>query len=148
MSVSARAELGIVAGFVGSVMMALSVVVVNSLNFIQVPWFSEVGYMFGSSGPSYEVAIGGLAWFIGMGVLGGVVFAFVFTEYSVNKGLGLAAIGFILTALTMTLETIPPFSGTLISMGLGSFLALFVPLAVVYCIWGICVGFMARRYLK
>ncbi|MCL5067126.1 MAG: hypothetical protein M1368_02080 [Thaumarchaeota archaeon] len=143
-----RAELGIAAGFTASVMMAIGIIVITSLNLVQVPWFSVVGYIFGSSGLSYAVALNGLVWFMGIGVFGGLVFAFGFTSYSVNKGLGLAAIGLIITALILSMETVPPFSGTLVSMGLGSSLALLVPLAICYVVWGICVGIIARRYLK
>jgi hypothetical protein len=146
--VSTRAELGIVAGFTASVMMATTIIIVTSLNLITVPWFSIVGSIFGSTGPSYAVAVNGLIWFMGIGVVGGLVFAFWFTRYTVNKGLGLAAIGLIITALILSAETVTPLSGTLISMGLGSSLELFVPLAACYIVWGICVGIIARRYLK
>ena len=71
MSAMTRAELGIASGFVASVFMALGIIVVTSLNLLNVPWFSVVGSIFGSSGPSYEVAINGLIWFLAVGVIGG-----------------------------------------------------------------------------
>lgn len=143
-----RAELGIVSGFVASVGMGLAIMAVTSLNLIQVPWFTVVGSIFGSSGPTYEVAIIGLVWFMAVGVLGGLVLAYLFREFTITEGLGLAAIGLIITAIILMLETVPPLSGTLFQLGLGSSLALFAPLAVCYMVWGIVVGSIAKRYFR
>lgn len=148
MSPWTKAEMGIVGGFTASVMMGISIMVITALNLIQVPWFSVVGYIFGASGPEYAMAINGLIWFMGEGIVAGVIFAFAFRSYTINKGLGFAALGLIITALILSAEVVPPFSGTLLSMGLGSTLTLFVPLAVSYVVWGICMGVMAKRYIK
>ncbi len=147
-SFGSRAQAGIIGGFVASVMMGLAVITVTSINFLQVPFFPLVGSMFGVSGPPSEVAITGLIWFLGLGILAGLIFSFAFTRYSVNKGLGFAVIGLILTAVVLAAETVPPLSGTLGQIGLGSSLALFVPLAVCYVIWGYVMGIISRRYFK
>ncbi len=148
MSTWTKAEMGIVGGFTASVMMGLSIVVLTAFGLIQVPWFSVVGYMFGATGPAYAASVSGLIWFMGEGAIAGFIFAFFFRSYSVNKGLGFSALGLIITALILSGVVVQPFTGTLVSMGLGAALTLFVPLAVAYVIWGIVMGVIARRYLR
>lgn len=147
-SLSTRAELGIISGFVASVGMGLAIIVVSALNLIKAPWFAVVGSIFGSSGPAYEIALNGLVWFLAIGIIGGLVLAFGFRRFTITEGLGMAGIGLILTALILMVDAVPQFSGTLIQMGLGSSLGLFAPLAICYMIWGIIVGSIAKRYFK
>lgn len=147
-SLSARAELGIISGFVASVGMGLAIIGVTALNLIRVPWFAVVGSIFGSSGPAYEISLNGLIWFLAIGIIGGLVLAFAFRQFTITEGLGLAGIGLIVTAIILMVDSVPQFSGTLFQMGLGSSLGLFAPLAICYMIWGILVGSIAKRYFK
>jgi hypothetical protein len=144
---STRVQMGVASGFVGSVAMGLSLIVITGLNLLTVPWFSMVGRMFGTGGSDVDVAIYGLVFFLAIGIIGGLVYAFGFHNYTVNKGLGIAALGLIFTALILSVESISPLSGTLFQIGLGSTLTLFVPLAVSYIIWGIVVALVAKRYV-
>ena len=147
-SLLTRAELGIISGFVASVGMGLAIIVVTALNLVKVPWFAVVGSIFGSTGPAYEIAINGLIWFMAIGIIGGLLLAFAFRQFTITEGLGVAGIGLIATALILMTNSLPQFSGTLIQMGLGSSLGLFAPLAICYMIWGIIVGSIAKRYFK
>lgn len=146
MSINTRFGMGIMSGIVASIVMTITVIVVTSLGFLSIQWFPWVGSVLGSSGISVSLAEVGVAWFFALGIIAGLIFAFLFRQPSVYKGLGFGAIAWFLVALYLAFDTAPQLSGTLSAMGITSSVELLVPLAVCFGLWGAAMGYVGKKY--
>ncbi len=147
MSGRTKLELGIVGGFVATVVMTITVLALSALNVLQFAWFPMIGSLFGAPGFVSDAAMYGLGWSLVLGVVWGVIFAFSFKRYSVMKGLGIAGIEFIIIALALSFVSTVPLQGTLLSLSISDSLLLLVGLAVALGFWGATVGFIGKKYL-
>jgi len=152
MKASARVEMGVMAGVMASVVMTLAVIVLTAVSsassgFFPIQWFSWVGAIFGSSGIPYQVAEAGVAWFVALGILAGLIFAFAFRRHTVYGGLGMGLVAWFILVLYVTFETAPQLSGTLGSLGIASSIELLLPLAICFGLWGLAMGYVGAKYL-
>lgn len=146
MAMSARFGMGIMAGIIASVVMTLTVIVVTALGFLSIQWFPWVGSVMGVTGVGISVAEAGVAWFFALGIIVGLIYAFLVDKQSVYKGLGVGLIAWFLVVLYLAFETAPQLSGTLGSMSITSSIELLVPLAVCFGLWGAAMGYVGKKY--
>jgi len=147
MTTSTRLEMGIMAGVLASVVMGLAVITVTALGFLSIQWFSWLGSVFGATGTGGQLAEMGVAWFIFLGLVAGLIFAFAFKQYNVYEGLAFGGIAWFLLVLYLLFETAPQLSGTLQTMSVVASVDLLLPLAVCFALWGAAMGYVGKRYL-
>jgi len=138
--------MGIMAGIVASIVMTISVIVVTALGFLSIQWFPWVGSVLGANGMGASLAEVGVAWFFALGIIAGLIFAFVFRRHSVYGGLGFGLIAWFLVVLYLALDTAPQLSGTLGSMSITSSIELLIPLALCFGLWGAAMGYVGNKY--
>lgn len=146
MKISTRFGMGIMAGIVASVVMTLTVIATTSLGFLSIQWFPWVGSVMGSKGISPSLAEIGVAWFFGLGILSGLIFAFVFRQHNVYRGLGFGLIAWFIVVLYLVFYTAPELSGPIGSLPIVSSLELLIPLAVCFGFWGAAMGYVGKKY--
>jgi hypothetical protein len=146
MTTSTRFGMGIMAGIVASIVMTISVIVVTALGFLSIQWFPWVGSVLGANGMGASLAEVGVAWFFALGIIAGLIFAFVFRRHSVYGGLGFGLIAWFLVVLYLALDTAPQLSGTLGSMSITSSIELLIPLALCFGLWGAAMGYVGNKY--
>ncbi|MGA2874628.1 MAG: hypothetical protein ABSE82_03720, partial [Nitrososphaerales archaeon] len=134
------------AGIVASIVMTISVIVVTALGFLSIQWFPWVGSVLGANGMGASLAEVGVAWFFALGIIAGLIFAFVFRRHSVYGGLGFGLIAWFLVVLYLALDTAPQLSGTLGSMSITSSIELLIPLALCFGLWGAAMGYVGNKY--
>ncbi|MGA2665425.1 MAG: hypothetical protein ABSF83_10815 [Nitrososphaerales archaeon] len=152
MKATVRIEMGIMAGVIASVVMTLAIIALTAVSsasdgFFPIQWFSWVGAVFGTSGIPYQVAEAGVAWFVALGIVAGLVYAFAFRIHTVYGGLGMGLIAWFIVALYLTFETAPQLSGSLGSLGIAASIELLLPLAVCFGLWGLAMGYVGAKYL-
>jgi len=148
MSAGSRAEMGIMAGIVATLVMSLTVIVVTAFGWLSIQWFSWVGSVFGATGISTSLAEQGLAWFVALGIIAGLIYAFAFKEHTVYQGLAFGGIAWFLMVLYLTFATAPQLAGPLNTLGITTSVELLIPLAVCFGLWGLAMGFIGARYAK
>ncbi len=152
MSISKRVEMGLMAGVLATVVMSLAVAAVSAISaawngFFPIQWFSWVGAVFGTNGISYQVAEVGIAYFVVLGIIAGLIYAFAFKTHTVSQGLAFGAIAWFLLALYLALYTAPQLSGALGSLGVTTSVELLLPLALCFGLWGAAMGYVGKRYV-
>jgi hypothetical protein len=147
MSTNARFGMGIMAGIVASIVMTITVIAVTALGFLSIQWFPWVGSVLGSNGIGASLAEVGVAWFFALGIIAGLIFAFIFRAHNVYRGLGFGAIAWFLVVLYLVFETAPQLSGPLGSLTITTSIELLVPLAVCFGLWGATMGYVGKRYI-
>jgi hypothetical protein len=152
MTISKRVEMGIMAGVLASVAMSLAIIAVTAISgawngFFPIQWFPWVAAVFGSSGIPSQIAEVGLAWFVAIGIVAGLIYAFAFKTHTVFQGMAFGAIGWFLVVLYVALYTAPQLSGPLGSLGYTASVELLLPLAICFAIWGAALGYVGKRYL-
>lgn len=147
MGISTRFGMGIMAGIMASVVMTISIIGVTALGFLSIQWFPWVGSVVGSNGTGASLAEIGIAWFFALGIIAGLIFAFIFKQQSVLKGLGFGAIAWFVVVLYMVFNTAPQLSGNLASLSVSTSIGLLVPLAVCFGLWGLAMGYVGKKYV-
>jgi len=147
LTISGRVGMGIMAGIVASIVMTLALIVMTAAGFLSIQWFPWVGSVMGSSGIGASLAEMGVAWFFVIGIIAGLIFAFLFRSFDVYKGLGFGAIAWFLVLLYMVFYTAPQLSGPLGSLGINTSIGLLIPLAVCFGLWGAALGYVAKKYM-
>jgi len=152
MSIAKRVELGLMAGVLASVVMSLAVLVISAISaawngFFPIQWFTWLGNVFGTNGIPNEVAEVGVAWFIALGIVAGLIYAFAFRSHTVSEGLAFGAIAWFLLALYLALYTAPQLAGNLNTLGVTTSVELLLPLAVCFGLWGAAMGYVGKRYV-
>jgi hypothetical protein len=107
-----------------------------------------IGSIFGASGASQELALSGLAWFVIVGMIAGLLFALAYKRPSLAEGLMVGELGLLLLGIVLSVETVPQLPGTILSMSLSGSLAIIAPLAVCFAVWGLTVGFVGKKCIK
>ena len=92
MSSKTRVEMGLMAGVLATVVMTIAIIVATSISSAlgypwQIQWYTWIGSIFGAQGLSGSVAEVGVAWFIALSIVAGLIFAFAFREHSIFEGL-------------------------------------------------------------
>lgn len=154
MSTWTRAQMGIMAGVMASVVMGVAIIVITTLGlWIGVPWpiqfYPWVGAIFGAVGLPVSIAEAGVAWFVALSILAGLIFAFGYENraYDVYEGMVMGGVALLMVGLYMTVEVAPQLSGTILTMSLYSSLAVLLPLAVCFALWGLTIGYFGEKYL-
>ena len=145
---STRAGVGILSGFVANIAMMFSIFVLTSLGLLQLSWLPMIGSIFGASGASQELALSGLAWFVLVGMIAGLIFAFAWKRPTLVEGIMVGELGLLVLGIVLSVVSVPQLSGTILSMSLGDSLALIVPLAVCFAVWGLTAGFVGKECMK
>lgn len=143
-----RAEFGLVAGWVSSIVVIIAMYVLQLLGLMSAPWFLLIGTLFGGAGLPVDIAIYGIAWHFGLGLLWGFIFASAFKRYTETKGLALGGIQLLLIGGALAVIPTPQLQGTLISIPLVNALELVLDLIVAYIAWGLTIGFLGKKYLQ
>jgi len=151
-TVSKRVEMGIMAGVLATVAMSLAVLIVSAISaawngFFPISWFPWVAGVFGMNGIPNEIAEWGVLYFVIVGIIAGLIFAFAFRQHSVYQGLAFGAIAWFLVVLYTALYTAPQLSGTLNTLGVTTSVELLLPLALCFGIWGAAMGYVGKRYV-
>lgn len=139
--------MGIMAGIMASVVMTAAVIAVTALGFLSIQWFPWVGAVFGSSGIVASLAEIGVAWFFALGIVAGLIFAFIFRQHTVAQGLAFGGIAWFLVVLYLVFYTAPQLSGTLGTLSIASSIELLVPLAFCFGLWGLAMGYVGKKYV-
>jgi len=152
MSLGKRVELGLMAGVLATVVMSLTVLIVSAISaswngFFPIQWFPWVASVFGTNGIPNEIAEWGVLYFMVVGLIAGLIFAFVFRQHSVYQGLAFGAVAWFLVALYTALYTAPQLSGNLASLGVTTSVELLLPLALCFGLWGAAMGYVGKRYV-
>ncbi len=140
--------MGIMAGIMASVVMSLVIIAITALGLLSIQWFTWVGAVFGASGIPTSVAEAGVAWFVALGIVAGLIYAFAFKQHTVYQGLAFGLIVWFILVLYLTFNTAPQLSGTLGSMSIVSSLELMLPLAICFGLWGLAMGYVGARYVR
>ena len=152
MSIPKRVELGLMAGVLASVVMGLAVLVISAISaawngFFPIQWFTWLGNVFGTNGIPNEVAEVGVAWFVVIGIIAGLVYAFAFKNHTVSEGLALGAIAWFVGVLYLAFYTAPQLAGPLNTLGVTTSVDLLLPLAVCWALWGAAMGYVGKKYV-
>ncbi len=147
MAISTRVEMGIMAGIVASIVMTITVIAVTALGFLSIQWFPWVGAVLGGTGASVSLGEVGVTWFFALGIIAGLIFAFLYKNHSVYQGLAFGLVGYVLVVLYLAFETAPQLSGPLGSMSVTSSIELLVPLALCFALWGAAMGYLGKKYI-
>ncbi len=151
LNVAAKAGMGVMAGVLATVAMSIAVIFVTAVStawngFFSIQWFSWFGSVFGAAGTPTQLAESGIAWFVALSIIAGLIFAFAFRRYSVYQGLAFGAVAWFVLVLYMTFNTAPQVSGTLSSLPFSTSLELLIPLAICFAIWGAVIGYVGKKY--
>jgi hypothetical protein len=146
MATRTRFEMGIMAGVLASVAMSIGIIAVTALGFLSIQWFSWLGAVFGATGSGGQLAEMGVVWFLVMGIVAGLVFAFGFRQHTVSQGLAFGGIAWVLLVLYLALYTAPQLSGTLGTMSISDSVQLLLPLAFCFGLWGLTIGYVGKKY--
>lgn len=154
MSAWTRAQMGIMAGVMASVVMGVAIIVITTLGlWVGAPWpiqfYPWVGAIFGAVGLPVSIAEAGVAWFVALSIFAGLVFAFGYENrtYDIYEGMVMGGVALLLVGLYMTVEVAPQLSGTILTMSLYSSLAVLLPLALCFGLWGLTIGYFGEKYL-
>ncbi len=141
-----RAQLGIVAGLLSSIVMALVIIAMQATGIMEVPWFLTLGTLAGGMGIPYEVGAYGLVWHLGLGVVAGFLFTSIFRNYTVTRGLALGGLLLLLTGVAFTLISSPQLGGTILTIPLSNSVTLLVQSAIAYAAYGVTIGYITKKY--
>lgn len=141
-----RAQLGLVAGLLSSIVMALVIIAMQTTWIMEVPWFLTLGTLTGGMGIPCEVGAYGLVWHLGLGVVAGFLFTSVFRNYTITKGLALGGLLLLLTGVAFTLVSSPQLGGTILTIPLSNSVTLLVQLAIAYAAYGVTIGYITKKY--
>ena len=147
MAVSTRLGMGIMSGIVASIVMTITVIGATALGFLSIQWFPWVGSVLGFNGFGATLAEYGVAGFFAIGIVAGLIYAFLFRTHSVAKGLGFGAVAWFLVVLYLVFYTAPQLSGPLGSLSITTSIELLVPLAVCFGLWGAALGYVGKKYV-
>jgi len=152
MTAKTRVEMGIMAGVLATVVTTIAIIVATSISAAlgytwQLNWFQWVGSVFGAQGMSGSVAEVGVAWFVALGIVAGLIFAFAFREHTVFQGLAVGLVAWFLVLVYLAFWTAPELSGTLQTMSFTVVVELLIPLAVFFGLWGLAMGYVGKRYV-
>jgi hypothetical protein len=147
-----RLEFGIAGGLVAACVMSIGVMILSGLNgvglnLITFAWFPMFGEIFGAPGLTSEAAMYGLLVSLVFGILWGAIFAFAFSKYTVMKGLGIAAIEFLVILMALSFVSTAEIGGTLLSLSLFDALPIMLGLAAALFIWGAAMGYIGKHYV-
>lgn len=148
LSPMSRVSFGLVGGLAATIVMGFSFVALSILGVMQFAWLPTIGNLFGGSGLTSEVALYGLGEWVALGVIWGLIFAFVFKTYSVMRGVALSGLAFVVMAAALALVSTSGLQGTIASIPLYSSLLALVSLAVGYACWGATLGYIGKRYAE
>lgn len=140
--------MGIMAGVLASVVMSLAIIAVTALGLLSIQWFSWVGAVFGATGISTSVAEAGVAWFVALGIVAGLILAFAFKQHTVYQGLAFGLIAWFILVIYLTFYTAPQLSGPLGSMSITGSVELLLPLGVCFGLWGLAMGYVGARFVR
>jgi hypothetical protein len=143
-----RAEFGLVAGIVSTIIMALLMLALQLIGLMKAPWFIFVGTLFGGSGLPAQVATYGIIVHFGIGVVTGVIFASIFKRYTETKGLLFGGLQLLLVIGTMSFMPVPVVGGTLLSLTFFDSLKLIVNMAIAYIGYGLTLGYVGKKYMQ
>ena len=143
-----RAELGVVAGLLSAIVMALVMLALQLIGLMKVPWFIFVGGLFGGSGLPAQVATYGIAVHFGIGIAAGVIFAAIFKKYTETKGLVFGGLQLLLVIGTMSFMPVPVVGGTLLSLPFFDSLRVIVNVVVAYMGYGLSLGYVGKKYMQ
>jgi hypothetical protein len=152
MSSKTRVEMGLMAGVLATVVMTIAIIVATSISSAlgypwQIQWYTWIGSIFGAQGMSGSVAEVGVAWFIALSIVAGLIFAFAFREHSVFEGLAVGLVAWFLVLVYLAFYTAPQLTGTLQTMSFTVTVELLIPLAVFFGLWGLAMGLVGKRYV-
>jgi len=152
MKATTRAEMGLMAGVLATVAMTIAVIILTAISsawngFFPIQWYPWFGAVFGGVGTPGQLAELGVAWFVVMGLLAGLISAFAFKRHTVSQGLAFGGIAWLLIAFYTAFWTAPQLSGTLPAMGVTASIELLVPLAICFAVWGLVIGYVGKRYV-
>jgi len=150
--ITTRFELGVMAGVLASVVMAIAIIVITALGSAigypwQIQWFVWLGSVFGASGTNVYLAQVGVVAFVLMSVVAGLIFAFAFKQYDSYEGLVLGGLALLILGIYLTVQTAPQLPGTLLTESFTTSLGVLVPLAFCFALWGLTMGYFGQRYL-
>jgi hypothetical protein len=142
-SLKTRAGFGLVAGLVSSIVGALIIFAINAAELVRIPWFVLLGALF-SDGLPVELSIDGLILFLGFGTLCGLLFAALFLDYTVTKGLAFGGLQLLSITVLLAVISTSTLSGTLLNLPLQDVLRLLVSLSIAYVGYGATLGETGR----
>jgi len=146
LTLKGKAEMGLVGGLVASIVASFIAVAADDAGLLVTPWFPTVASAFGIAGLPSDVGLLGLTLFVAIGVLWGLVFAFVFRKYSVTEGLAFSGVQLVLTVALLIIVSTPQVGGTLLSLPLLNSLKLVIGLALTYIGFGVVMGYTGKKY--
>jgi hypothetical protein len=144
-------QLGLVAGLVASIVMALVIMGMTAAGIMSAPWFLLLGTLFGGSGIPYYIGTYGFVWHLGLGIFWGLVFVLGFhtlRSYSVTKGLALGGLQLLLIAIALTFVATPELGGTILTAPMVVTVILLIELALAYATYGVVVGYIAKKFKR
>jgi hypothetical protein len=143
-----RVELGVVAGLIGSMVMAGAVIVLSLLGLFAVAWFRVLNALVSGSAVAAGAALMGFFWHVIFGVVWGLFFGLLLRQYSVTRGLAFAGIQLLLWGLVLASAGIPGVGVTLLTMPLADSVKLVVGLGLSYAAYGATVGYIGSKYVS
>jgi len=147
-----RLEFGIAGGLVSANLMAIGVMVLTGLNALGLNWFTwswfpMFGELFGAPGLTPLAAMYGLLGTQILGIVWGAIFAFAFKNYTVMRGMGIAAVEFFVLVAAFSFVSTAEIGGTLLSLSLLAALPIVLGIAVALAIWGAAMGYIGKHYI-
>ncbi len=146
LTMKGKAELGLVGGLVASIVAAFVAVAADSAGLLISPWFPTLATAFGFAGLPAYVGLTGTTIFLTIGVVWGLIFAFLFKKYSVTKGLAFSGIQIVLTVALLMVISTPQVGGTLLTLPIVNSLKLVIGLAFTYIAFGVVIGLAGKKY--
>ncbi len=146
LTMKGKAEMGFVGGLVASIVAAFVAIASDGVGLLISPWFVTLGSVLGVAGLPAYVGLVGVVAFLTIGVVWGLIFAFLFSKYSVTKGLAFSGIQILLTVALLMVVSTPQVGGTLLTLPIVNSLMLVIGLAFTYIAFGVVIGLVGRKY--
>lgn len=140
-----KIELGIVGGTVASISMGVAIIIAAGLGFENPRLFTLIPETQAMPGPSYELGLIGLTWHFIIGVVWGLIYAFLFRTYSVTKGLGIGGVQLLVFAIYLTNIEIPGYGVSLMNMPVLEAAKIITTYGLAYAVYGATIGLVAKK---
>jgi hypothetical protein len=148
LSIQRRLEFGVVGGFIGSVASEILLTAFGGVGLFPYPVFVWAGQSIGLAQASAVLGIAGLMLHLTVGLVCGLVFAFIFRRYTPMMGIGFAWVVTIGVMAIFLFGGVPRAGVDAFQMSFGTILQLVLGVILANSAYGILLGFIGSRYVR
>lgn len=148
LTIQPRLELGLVGGFIGSVISAILLTIFGATRFLPYPIFEQIGQSLPLGQPAVGFGINGLMQHVIIGLFCAIIFALVFRTYTLTLGLSFAGILTIMMTLIFLLVTLPRVGIAISQLTLMTCVQVVISIAVANAAYGLLLSATCQAYLR